>query len=104
MISQSSPIGLSTTRKYNQNITNDSLSISGIEEEEEEEDNEEQYLDASEELPEQGIKELVLTSVPSSSSDYIKAKNSSLVLLNNDDEEDNDKKPTFGRKSILVSY
>lgn len=120
MVSQSSPLGFSTAHKYNYNRTtnnnsntpnnnNTNNNISGIQEEreEDEEDSEEQFLDASEELPEQGIKDLILTNEPTSSSDIIKTKNSSassLILLNNDEEEDIDKKPTFGRKSILVSH
>lgn len=108
--SQSSPLRLSTAHSFksttfNHNNTatmnNKPNSISDIKEEEEEEDeDDEQFLDASEELPEQILKEANFTIEPSSSSDFIQPNrpSSSLSL-----SKTQDSKPMFGRRSILVS-
>lgn len=109
--SQSSPLRLSTSQNFksttfnhdanintsnHSNSNNKPNSISDIKEEDEEED-EDQFLDASEELPEQIVD---LTVEPTSSSDFIKpSRSSSSSSLS----KTHDSKPTFGRRSILVS-
>lgn len=110
--SQSSPLRLSTAQNFKSTtlnhkntatINNKPNSISDIKEEEEgedDDDDDEQFLDASEELPEQTLKEVNFTIEPSSSNDFIKpSKSSSSSSLS----KTQDSKPTFGRRSILVS-
>ncbi|KAL7320131.1 hypothetical protein PS15m_000050 [Mucor circinelloides] len=108
--SQSSPLRLSTSQNFksttfnhnanintsnHSNSNNKPNSISDIKEEDEDED-EDQFLDASEELPEQIVD---LTVEPTSSSDFIKpSRSSSSSSLS----KTQDSKPTFGRRSILV--
>lgn len=109
--SQSSPLRLSTAQNFKSTtfnhkntaaINSKPNSISDIKEEEEEgeDDDDEQFLDASEELPEQILKEVNFTIEPSSSNDFIKpSRSSSSSSLS----KTQDSKPTFGRRSILVS-
>ncbi|KAG2207250.1 hypothetical protein INT46_008868 [Mucor plumbeus] len=108
--SQSSPLRLSTAQNFKSTtfnhkntaaINSKPNSISDIKEEEEEgeDDDDEQFLDASEELPEQILKEVNFTIEPSSSNDFIKpSRSSSSSSLS----KTQDSKPTFGRRSILV--
>ncbi|KAI8641564.1 hypothetical protein BD408DRAFT_388755 [Parasitella parasitica] len=100
--SQSSPLRLSTTFNHNNTISsNKANSISEIKEEDEDQDDEDdQFLDASEELPDQVQTEVDFTIEPTSSSDYTKPSRSSSPSSSLSKEQDN--KPLFGRRSILV--
>lgn len=119
--SQSSPLRLSTSQSFkstifnhpqynattaaatqNSSSNNKPNSISDIkeeDEEEEEEEEEEQFLDASEELPEQVASPVDFSIEPTSSSDFIKpSRSSSSSSLSRTHQG----KPAFGRRSILA--
>ncbi|KAK4521679.1 Respiratory supercomplex factor 1, mitochondrial [Mucor velutinosus] len=112
--SQSSPLRLSTSQSFksttfthnttinthnNTNDTPNSISDIKEEDEEEEEEGEEQFLDASEELPEQVASPVDFSVEPTSSSDFIKpSRSSSSSSLSKTQES----KPAFGRRSILA--
>lgn len=99
MPSHSSPLRLSTTQTFKDKLKRAQEDI-----QEEEEEDEEQFLDASEELPEQEFRQLDLTVEPTSSSDIIKTSrstSSSTSTTSSIKSLDNHK--PFGRRSIIVS-
>ncbi|CAO3630784.1 unnamed protein product [Mucor fragilis] len=112
--SQSSPLRLSTSQSFksttfshnttpttatHSSSSNKPNGISDIKEEDEEEEEEEQFLDASEELPEQVASPVDFLVEPTSSSDFIKpSRSSSSSSLSRTQEG----RPAFGRRSILA--